>query len=302
LVVTDRLLELQWRREWAVEEAFQKQSFRIWVRVAPYEGASRARVSRELNGGRPLVGPEGTETYNLAPASPSELFRYGVPVTNPSGPHQSFRTEIRGTDLGPDYAGWVLHMHFIDDRLVGAYTLSPPRTPYAGPPAALVILKRFEPVLLWAAVVLWLGCALIVPFNLAWRRDIGRVALAAVLTAALLVWLEPSALPHAVERNALRAWVIAGMLAIVMIVLPRRRVCRPDASCGKCGYDLTGNISGVCPECGTPTPQGLIDRWRDEAERIEHVDELGQSVEAADDTAETLAVEAPASADRLGQL
>ncbi len=26
--------------------------------------------------------------------------------------------------------------------------------------------------------------------------------------------------------------------------------------CHKCGYDLTGNISGVCPECGQviPTP------------------------------------------------
>ncbi len=22
--------------------------------------------------------------------------------------------------------------------------------------------------------------------------------------------------------------------------------------CGCCGYDLTGNISGICPECGTP--------------------------------------------------
>lgn len=26
----------------------------------------------------------------------------------------------------------------------------------------------------------------------------------------------------------------------------------PAGYCGKCGYDLTGNISGVCPECGTP--------------------------------------------------
>lgn len=24
--------------------------------------------------------------------------------------------------------------------------------------------------------------------------------------------------------------------------------------CLACGYDLTGNISGRCPECGTPTP------------------------------------------------
>jgi hypothetical protein len=23
--------------------------------------------------------------------------------------------------------------------------------------------------------------------------------------------------------------------------------------CRKCGYDLTGNQSGLCPECGTPT-------------------------------------------------
>jgi predicted RNA-binding Zn-ribbon protein involved in translation (DUF1610 family) len=22
--------------------------------------------------------------------------------------------------------------------------------------------------------------------------------------------------------------------------------------CGRCGYNLTGNVSGVCPECGTP--------------------------------------------------
>ena len=29
----------------------------------------------------------------------------------------------------------------------------------------------------------------------------------------------------------------------------RRR--RPDGHCTRCGYNLTGNISGVCPECGT---------------------------------------------------
>jgi hypothetical protein len=25
-------------------------------------------------------------------------------------------------------------------------------------------------------------------------------------------------------------------------------------NCAKCGYNLTGNISGICPECGTPIP------------------------------------------------
>jgi len=26
------------------------------------------------------------------------------------------------------------------------------------------------------------------------------------------------------------------------------------AVCQQCGYDLTGNVSGICPECGTPLP------------------------------------------------
>ena len=24
----------------------------------------------------------------------------------------------------------------------------------------------------------------------------------------------------------------------------------PAVTCGQCGYDLTGNVSGICPECG----------------------------------------------------
>jgi len=38
-------------------------------------------------------------------------------------------------------------------------------------------------------------------------------------------------------------WLAARLLA--------RRV-HDSAGCGTCGYDLTGNVSGVCPECGTP--------------------------------------------------
>jgi hypothetical protein len=32
--------------------------------------------------------------------------------------------------------------------------------------------------------------------------------------------------------------------------LDRRRI--PPGHCQKCSYDLTGNVSGICPECGTP--------------------------------------------------
>lgn len=31
-----------------------------------------------------------------------------------------------------------------------------------------------------------------------------------------------------------------------------RRRRQPPGCCIACGYNLTGNLSGVCPECGTP--------------------------------------------------
>ena len=30
--------------------------------------------------------------------------------------------------------------------------------------------------------------------------------------------------------------------------------------CTKCGYNLTGNVSGICPECGTPVQADLVRR------------------------------------------
>jgi hypothetical protein len=32
--------------------------------------------------------------------------------------------------------------------------------------------------------------------------------------------------------------------------------------CIHCGYDLTGNTSGICPECGTPIPKGSFRHYR----------------------------------------
>jgi hypothetical protein len=52
--------------------------------------------------------------------------------------------------------------------------------------------------------------------------------------------------------------VPAALLAIatiwVWVPLLRRKPAR--GLCRDCGYDLTGNTSGVCPECGTPTTRG----------------------------------------------
>jgi hypothetical protein len=45
-----------------------------------------------------------------------------------------------------------------------------------------------------------------------------------------------------------------GGVSLVLLVpaYVRRRVRRSRNGCLRCGYNLTGNVSGVCPECGTP--------------------------------------------------
>ncbi len=43
------------------------------------------------------------------------------------------------------------------------------------------------------------------------------------------------------------------LLVMAATILLRRigRLVRIGGRCGNCEYDLTGNISGICPECGT---------------------------------------------------
>ena len=47
-------------------------------------------------------------------------------------------------------------------------------------------------------------------------------------------------------------WTLMLLVAVVSCIIwrmvPRRAV---PGHCRKCGYDLTGNVSGKCPECGT---------------------------------------------------
>jgi hypothetical protein len=62
-----------------------------------------------------------------------------------------------------------------------------------------------------------------------------------------------------VENLELTYWYSASdwFLLLIFAVLPalwlRKRMSRlrlKDGMCPSCGYDLTGNVSGVCPECG----------------------------------------------------
>lgn len=52
-------------------------------------------------------------------------------------------------------------------------------------------------------------------------------------------------------------WAIAAATAALPLAwttarLRSRARRHPYGLCRNCGYDLTGNVSGICPECGTP--------------------------------------------------
>jgi hypothetical protein len=52
-------------------------------------------------------------------------------------------------------------------------------------------------------------------------------------------------------------WIPLMLAAVPTAVLwwtDRRRI--PPGHCRKCGYNLTGNVSGVCPECGAEVKSG----------------------------------------------
>ena len=54
-------------------------------------------------------------------------------------------------------------------------------------------------------------------------------------------------------------WLIILPGAVFLFVgwrIRRNRRCREKMTlCSRCSYNLTGNTSGTCPECGTPVPQ-----------------------------------------------
>lgn len=86
-------------------------------------------------------------------------------------------------------------------------------------------------------------------------------AFAYVLSAAALIWASGN--DWAEGRNFTIMWIGIFMLPsigisvltpifafIEWVKMPRPKT---PGFCARCGYNLTGNVSGVCPECGEPT-------------------------------------------------
>ena len=198
----------------------------------------------------------------------------------PSPDGESVRCEWDASALNGDFAGWTVQFIFYPALsqstrrgLECAKTIAPPSRYGEGPSyAALLAMEHARRAALLSAGGAWWLAFLTLLFARPWRRQLAQVCLAAALLAAL-AWL----------GDPLRTWdradwqaplpiaiAAAGVVSLVALVVPTcRPTCTSDqAPCTHCGYDLTGNESGICPECGRVTPRGRVDRWQDLATRI----------------------------------
>jgi hypothetical protein len=93
-----------------------------------------------------------------------------------------------------------------------------------------------------------------------------------IVAAAFLMWALLTVLVDSgFDFWGLPGGVVLGMLtgmAFVLAYVPCRRIYtnlrwrtiehEGPYSCRKCGYNLTGNVSGVCPECGAEARSGQL--------------------------------------------
>jgi hypothetical protein len=82
------------------------------------------------------------------------------------------------------------------------------------------------------------------------RRIIVRVGLAlSTLIAVAKVFLMPWLWRYIDDTYVNLPFVLVSVPAAILLCLDLR-IVYPPGHCRRCGYNLTGNLSGVCPECG----------------------------------------------------
>jgi hypothetical protein len=106
-----------------------------------------------------------------------------------------------------------------------------------------------DPTMMWKPTMVGWG----------WRAGV------AIAAGAVVLWLSACAMtPHAAYvtfRSSLgllmAAFCAPGVVASLLVFGALVRDWQASAGgheprCAACGYNLTGNVSGVCPECGVP--------------------------------------------------
>ena len=208
------------------------------------------------------------------------IFNNRQPLRRLPSPHAALtRVVLPGGAVDPKFEGFEVRLTFGRGSLGRNTLLSVSAVPppvHAGPsPGTLAVLARLRRAMLVFGATAWVTALLTLPFTRRWRRKVEQVMLACVLVAGVGWAAEPGRdwSFEGLARPVPVALAVAAVVSLGAIAAPVRRACSSTPRCSACGYNLTGNVSGACPECGLPTPHGRIERWRGVAERIEHVEE-----------------------------
>ena len=116
-----------------------------------------------------------------------------------------------------------------------------------------MIRRFFNLVAVWYCWVLLLSVALmagVIAFGLRPHRVVAAAAATVCITSLLgyMLWHDLQ-----VARASWWTWRWWWWGKRTGRWLRRRDALRAAGRCPTCGYDLTGNVSGVCPECGKET-------------------------------------------------
>ncbi|HEV7298974.1 MAG TPA: hypothetical protein VGN72_06370 [Tepidisphaeraceae bacterium] len=187
---------------------------------------------------------------------PQYVFKIRPPVAIESKDGQTFMKE-EGFVEDPR-SGAIISVSFLDGRVSGYGTLQFVRN-WPAPPAHFDLVEDVRQRTMYTAATLWFaGVFLAAVF---WHRlrpipsVSGLLIIAIVWSAAGL--LTPDAFvnwSHFWMRLEFWIWAVAATVVTLFWLRHLLRKPRDFTRCLQCNYDLTGNLSGICPECGTAVP------------------------------------------------
>lgn len=281
-------VEASARRAVAERRSQRALSNELFTHVAALHDQTLEQVEAKLNGGRLLPrvpGPDDSRRRVVVAGEALDprykgwrvrLAFFKFRVLPPDAPASAeWPEELKGVSQGTVTGGDGLWSPYY----LYSYSATPPPA-HAGPSAWTVVqVARLRWALLVFGAAGFVIALFTLPFAGRWRRQVAQVMLACVLVAAAGWAVEPgrSWSPAAMSAPVPLALAFGALVGVCALVPHVREVSQ--GRCEACGYDLTGNASGTCPECGTATPRGRVERWSGIAERIEHVDESGAAPE-----------------------
>jgi hypothetical protein len=171
-------------------------------------------------------------------------------------------------------AGVTMEFTFHQDRWIGFGTKTwtvPATTPAIPPSDQLTEAIRRSIAGWWSGLGIWTWTALVLA-AVVFRQRLWLVllelslAVAVVTTTAWLVAPNYALSWQGIFSNDMLAvGAVMLLLNAGLIMLPVSRRQSDPRLCTRCGYDLTGNLSGTCPECGTLVTEAQT-RWLAAAE------------------------------------